>query len=122
MAYQCFRLALAANNDHAEAYCNLGVLEMRKGNTEQAKSLIQSAMTLGFYTFEPFYNYALLSFEVKIDFSQNYTGTLHCYTHRFQLGDHQSSYSACMKSLELFPEHADSQELMKKLNNLLTII
>lgn len=35
LAYQCFRLALASNNDHAEAYNNLGVLEMRKGHTEQ---------------------------------------------------------------------------------------
>ena len=35
LAYQCFRLALVANNDHAEAYNNLGVLEMRKGHTEQ---------------------------------------------------------------------------------------
>ena len=35
LAYQCFRLALASNNDHAEAYNNLGVLEMRKGHIEQ---------------------------------------------------------------------------------------
>lgn len=38
MAFQCFRLALTANNDHAESYCNLGVLEMRKGNNEQVHS------------------------------------------------------------------------------------
>ena len=35
MAYQCFRLSLSAHNDHAEAYNNLGVLEMRKGHVEQ---------------------------------------------------------------------------------------
>ncbi len=64
MAYQAFRLSLTANNDNAEACCNLGVLEMRKGKTEQAKSLLQTAMNLGSYTFEPFYNYALLSYEV----------------------------------------------------------
>ena len=29
LAYQCFKLALTANNDHAESYNNLGVLEMR---------------------------------------------------------------------------------------------
>lgn len=39
MAYQCFRLAIAANNDHAEAFTNLGVLEMRKGNIEQVTLL-----------------------------------------------------------------------------------
>lgn len=40
LAYQCFRLALASNNDHAEAYNNLGVLEMRKGHTEQVKPVL----------------------------------------------------------------------------------
>ena len=34
LAYQCFRLALASNNDSADAYNNLGVLEMRKGRIE----------------------------------------------------------------------------------------
>lgn len=34
LAYQCFRLALAADNNHAEAYNNLGVIEMRKGRIE----------------------------------------------------------------------------------------
>lgn len=34
LAYQCFRLSLSSNNDHAEAYNNLGVLEMRKGHIE----------------------------------------------------------------------------------------
>ena len=35
MAYQSFRLALAADNNHAEAYNNLGVLEFRKSNMDQ---------------------------------------------------------------------------------------
>lgn len=34
LAYQCFRLTLANNNDHAEAYNNLGVLELRKGHID----------------------------------------------------------------------------------------
>jgi len=34
MAYQCFRMALASDNDHSEAYNNLGVLETRKGRVE----------------------------------------------------------------------------------------
>jgi len=37
MAYQCFRMALASNNDHAEAYNNLGVLESMKGRAEMVK-------------------------------------------------------------------------------------
>lgn len=38
LAYQCLRLALAADNDHAEAYNNLGVLELRKGGMEEVAS------------------------------------------------------------------------------------
>jgi tetratricopeptide repeat protein 8 len=34
LAYQCFRLCLASNNDHAEAYNNLGVLELKRGHVE----------------------------------------------------------------------------------------
>lgn len=35
LAHQCFILALVNNNNHAEAYNNLAVLEMRKGHVEQ---------------------------------------------------------------------------------------
>lgn len=38
LAYQCFKLALAFNNDHAEAYNNLAVLELRRGRIEQVKN------------------------------------------------------------------------------------
>jgi len=38
-AYQCFRMALASNNDHAEAYNNLGVLESRKGRIDMVRLL-----------------------------------------------------------------------------------
>lgn len=40
LAYQCFKLALAFNNDHAEAYNNLAVLELRKGRVEQVKPYV----------------------------------------------------------------------------------
>lgn len=35
LAHQCFKLTLANNNDHAESYNNLAVLEMQKGHIEQ---------------------------------------------------------------------------------------
>uniref|UniRef100_A0A673BFD6 Tetratricopeptide repeat domain 8 n=1 Tax=Sphaeramia orbicularis TaxID=375764 RepID=A0A673BFD6_9TELE len=66
LAYQCFKLALAFNNDHAEAYNNLAVLELRKGRVEQ-------------------------------------------------IGDLQSSYTAAQKSEDAFPEHVDTQQLLKLL-------
>lgn len=43
LAYQCFKLALAFNNDHAEAYNNLAVLELRKGRIEQVKTYISES-------------------------------------------------------------------------------
>ncbi|RXM27046.1 Tetratricopeptide repeat protein 8 [Acipenser ruthenus] len=56
LAYQCFKLALSNNNDHAEAYNNLAVLELRKGRVEQlcssksdsfqAKAFLQTASAL----------------------------------------------------------------------------
>uniref|UniRef100_A0A4W3GS93 Tetratricopeptide repeat domain 8 n=1 Tax=Callorhinchus milii TaxID=7868 RepID=A0A4W3GS93_CALMI len=66
LAYQCFKLALANNNDHAEAYNNLAVLEMRKGHHEQ-------------------------------------------------VGDLQSSYVAAQKSAAAFPEHVNTRQLIKQL-------
>ncbi|KAM9842142.1 tetratricopeptide repeat protein 8 isoform 5-T5 [Aulostomus maculatus] len=66
LAYQCFKLALAFNNDHAEAYNNLAVLELRKGRIEQ-------------------------------------------------IGDLQSSYTAALKSEDAFPEHVDTQQLLRQL-------
>ena len=41
LAYQCFRLALSSNNDHPEAYNNLGVLEMRKGHVEMVSDVLE---------------------------------------------------------------------------------
>ena len=34
LAYQCFKLSLAFNNDHAEAYNNLAVLECLQDRKE----------------------------------------------------------------------------------------
>lgn len=38
LAYQAFKIAVSNNPNHAESFNNLGVLELRKGNIEQAKS------------------------------------------------------------------------------------
>ena len=47
MAYRCFKLALSANNNHAEAYNNLGVLEWRRGRGEQVSG---NHMTVNYKT------------------------------------------------------------------------
>uniref|UniRef100_A0AAY4AQS2 Tetratricopeptide repeat protein 8 n=1 Tax=Denticeps clupeoides TaxID=299321 RepID=A0AAY4AQS2_9TELE len=86
LAYQCFKLALAFNNDHAEAYNNLAVLELRKGRIEQSKAFLQTAASLAPQMYEP-----------------------------PLVGDLQSSYAAARKSEEAFPEHVDTQQILKTL-------
>ncbi|KAI5619531.1 tetratricopeptide repeat protein 8 [Silurus asotus] len=94
LAYQCFKLALAFNNDNAEAYNNLAVLELRKGRIEQAKAFLQTAASLSPHMYEPHFNFSVLSDKV---------------------GDLQSSYVAAQKSEDAFPEHVDTQKMLKTL-------
>ncbi|XP_042301326.1 tetratricopeptide repeat protein 8 isoform X1 [Sceloporus undulatus] len=94
LAYQCFKLTLANNNDHAEAYNNLAVLEMQKGRIEQARVFLQTASLIAPHMYEPHFNFAVLSDKV---------------------GDLQRSYVAAQKSQEVFPEHVDTQQLINQL-------
>ncbi|XP_007526886.1 tetratricopeptide repeat protein 8 isoform X3 [Erinaceus europaeus] len=94
LAHQCFRLALVNNNNHAEAYNNLAVLEMRKGHIEQARALLQTASSLAPHLYEPHFNFATVSDKI---------------------GDLQRSYVAAQKSKEAFPDHVDTQHLIKQL-------
>ncbi|XP_029424477.1 tetratricopeptide repeat protein 8 isoform X2 [Nannospalax galili] len=94
LAHQCFRLALVHNNHHAEAYNNLAVLEMRKGHLEQAKALLQTASSLAPHMYEPHFNFATVSDKI---------------------GDLQRSYVAAQKSEAAFPEHVETQHLIKQL-------
>lgn len=96
LAYQAFKIAVSNNPNHAEAFNNLGVLELRKANIEQARSNFSTAHKLSQYGFEAFYNAALIN-EKKGEFSE--------------------SYNMIKKALEIFPEHSDSKELLKKLSN-----
>jgi tetratricopeptide repeat protein 8 len=43
LAYQAFKIAVSVDGNHAESYTNLGVLELRKGNIEQARSNFHTA-------------------------------------------------------------------------------
>nr|DBA14647.1 TPA: hypothetical protein GDO54_005582 [Pyxicephalus adspersus] len=94
LAYQCFKLSLANNNDHAEAYNNLAVLEMHKNRFEQARALLQTSAALAPHMYEPHFNFASVSDNV---------------------GDLQSSYVAAKKSEAAFPDHVETQQLIKKL-------
>ncbi|TRY55535.1 hypothetical protein DNTS_003660 [Danionella cerebrum] len=89
LAHQCFKLALAFDNSHAEAYNNLAVLELRRGRVEQARAFLQTAASLAPHMYEPHFNLAV--------------------------GDLQSSFAAAQKSEDAFPEHVDTQQILKSL-------
>ncbi|KAM8920796.1 tetratricopeptide repeat protein 8 isoform 2-T2 [Pelodytes ibericus] len=101
LAYQCLKLTLANNNDHAEAYNNLAVLEMRKNHIEQARAFLQTAAALAPHMYEPHFNFASLSDNV---------------------GDLQSSYIAAQKSEAAFPDHIETQHLIEKLKQHFAVI
>ncbi|KAJ8508601.1 hypothetical protein ON010_g18854 [Phytophthora cinnamomi] len=56
LAYQAFKIAVSVDSNHAESYNNLGVLELRKGNLDQARANFQLSETLADFMFEPSYN------------------------------------------------------------------
>nr|XP_039250365.1 tetratricopeptide repeat protein 8-like [Styela clava]XP_039250373.1 tetratricopeptide repeat protein 8-like [Styela clava]XP_039250382.1 tetratricopeptide repeat protein 8-like [Styela clava]XP_039255326.1 tetratricopeptide repeat protein 8-like [Styela clava]XP_039255327.1 tetratricopeptide repeat protein 8-like [Styela clava] len=96
MAYQCLRLAVSIDNSHAEAYNNLGVLELRQGDIDKAKVFFTSSQELAPGSYEAHYNQATLS---------------------QSLGDLQTTYISTMRATEAFPEHVDSKDLLKVLKD-----
>ncbi|RHY26953.1 hypothetical protein DYB32_007147 [Aphanomyces invadans] len=103
LAYQAFKIAVSVDSNHAESYNNLGarVLELRKGNVDQARAHFQFADGLATFMFEPTYNRALLAYKI---------------------GDFQDAYAKVSKALQVYPEHADSLELKRQLEAFLTMI
>lgn len=63
-AYQSFKIAISIDSNHAESHCNLGVLELRKGNIDQARSSFQTAQRIAPFMYEPYYNGALLAYKL----------------------------------------------------------
>ncbi|KAF4665261.1 Tetratricopeptide repeat protein 8 [Perkinsus chesapeaki] len=96
LAYQAFKVSVAYDNSHAESLNNLGVLEHRKGNTELAKSFFQSSSTADGSLYEPSFNASLI-----------------CYDE----GNVQGCMDNLNASLDKFPEHTVSNNLMKTLKD-----
>ncbi len=64
LAYQAFKVSVSRSPQHAESFNNLGVLELRKRNVPGAKSHFESASTHAPHLFEPWYNSALLDYNL----------------------------------------------------------
>mmetsp|Transcript_31985 Transcript_31985/g.83687 ORF Transcript_31985/g.83687 Transcript_31985/m.83687 type:complete len:205 (+) Transcript_31985:1409-2023(+) len=56
LAYQAFKIAISVDSSHAESYANLGVLELRKGNIDAARSHFRAVQATAPHLFEPFFN------------------------------------------------------------------
>lgn len=96
MAHQAFTIAVAIASDHAESMTNLGVLEVRKGNDAAALGHFQAAQKLAPLSYEPWYNGALVS---------------------SRAGNLEDSFTQVQEALKTFPEHFDSQQLSRQLQN-----
>lgn len=96
LAYQALKISISFNPDHFEAFNNLGVLEMKKGSIDQAKSNFLISCKNTDYSFEPYYNYANV---------------------RYKQGELEESIKFTRKALEIYPMHFESKELVNKIQN-----
>lgn len=101
LAHQCFKITVTLNPDHIEAHNNLGVLEARKGNDDQARAYFRTGHKISPHVYEPFYNGALLA---------------------QKQGNLQESYVLVTKALEAYPEHTESRELLRQLRQQLILL
>ena len=94
LAYQAFKIATTVDPNHAESFTNLGVLELRKGNVELARSNFGTAQRIAPHLYEPLYNGALLA---------------------FKLGEFEKAHALASESGKVYPGHSDTQELLAQL-------
>lgn len=113
-SYYSLKIAISIDNHNAESFNNLGVffnliliqiliikvLENKKNNSENARYNFQISIKESQFLFEPIYNSALLAINSN---------------------DYQEAYSLVNKALELYPEHIESKELKKTIDDYLSI-
>lgn len=99
LADQTLRLAIVANNVHAEAYNNLAAIEGNKKNSNfiQVNALFLSASNHGPHLFEPRYNLAVVNEKI---------------------GKYDPAFVNVKQALKLYPEYYSAQDLFQKLRKL----
>jgi tetratricopeptide repeat protein 8 len=96
-ATYALKLAVNADPSNGEAHTNLGVLEMRKGNFVEARASFLTAVKVNAFLYEPHYNLAYLA---------------------YSQGNFQESYANTTQALVIYPEHSDSKQLLKLLQDI----
>lgn len=85
----------------------------------QSKAFLQTAASLAPHMYEPHFNLSILSEKVCHFSFKHSSRVLNKEYHGFfffvQIGDLQSSYTAAQKAEDAFPEHVDTQQLLKQL-------
>ena len=98
VVFRAQKLSLSYDNNNAEALNNLGILEIKRNNFENAIYHFKLAIKENPYQFEPNYNLAINS---------------------FKMGKYQEAYESTEKALGIYPDHIDSILLLKKLKAIL---
>ena len=101
LAFRAFKVAISNDGNHAESFCNLGILQVHKHSFTKARASFLAAEKLAPHLFEPLYNTAILASKT---------------------GDYQESYAKVKKSLDVFPDHRDSKDLLKQLEKHFTTL
>lgn len=90
LAYYSLKVSLQYNKNHFEAQNNLGVIESKRNNIKEALSNFDTSQKTTSYSYEPYFNYAMLSYKI---------------------GELEKSLCSINKSLEIYPDHFESNEL-----------
>lgn len=98
LAYQALKVSISVDANHAESYCNLGVLDLRKNDVESAKGMFATSCAVAPFLFEPSYNSALLA---------------------YKRGNLEGAFEAVKSSLLVYPDHTDSLDLKKEISTAL---
>lgn len=92
MAYQCLKMVINYDQHHAEAYNNLGVIEIKNDNIDRGKYELSVAIKEGEMLLEPHFNAALWAFNTA---------------------DYQQALKYVVKAISIYPAHEESNKLKK---------
>lgn len=139
MAIQCFRLALVFNNDHAEAYNNLGIVEVQRKNVDMVNEFDRVFFSrlffdtlirrLGSSVFANCTKSCSIHVRTLLQLWQSdVSGVIENLSFEkfffsflffpFQQGDLQNAFQSMKASLDIYAAHADSKQIHHELKKM----